>query len=944
MGLHLQMLRSNLSKCTTQKRQIWFWYTICTCISLRQCFTFLRIECTEAELQNAADYTQTKHSECTVEDLAQRPAQFTSRYEDEKETVEDIRKPESSEKVKWVPNMADLFPSCPRISRVPGFPSTAMSFTYETEGMNRPGHENTLWTKKIRRKTAEPFQDLSISWYDTKMIGTMVSLAYSCPSKTSIIGFPSAIRGKILGLSSISTSCSKISRVAGIPSSSSIQEDKHNVEWLNRKGCLWDKQSTIKLAFIIHKPVQYTEISCLMVAIAPTCPETSVIRGFPSAPCSKERWNGESMESFSSTCSTLSPGPVVSELTLQPPAIQVDIFTPTSNLQAEVGLSMSRLLPTCPMISRIPGYPSIKESNNLDWDSDQTLNISRSFKEKNIVTEMNIAAEDINKNTTILSTCPLAARISGFPSAQQCKGQEPNMQNICPSCPMLSHIAGCQSLHIPRFSNWPTNQIIPMDRQTTKPTIIIDKAKDNKTILENNFALLPTCPSKTSISGFPSVPVPKMYKILPSCPKRSNTVGFPSKEGSRHLDWLVDSLNTIQLCCTVPKWKVFFIKDKTDEARGSMNNMFALAPTCPTLTLIPGFPFSPKPKVSPNMSNLQPCIPKTSRIIGFQSRENTHTNVWHFEKKSLCEKLLKTSSEIHNRCYFDPPVEQLDHYNVRKMVALVPTCPREAQTPGLPSIPYVKVDKFYLRKELDMRRIVNTCPGFALIPGFPSINSFISAESSWKAQETPLWVKAVQKKSIFISSITKYDQYKKNVLLAPTCPDKGRIPGFPSLGNVMYAMTALLPSCSYVSSIPGMPYSTEITQDLDGAWPTQPILGEKSLKTKTYLVSKNLPTFEDKAGMATMVHCCPSKARVPGFPSMPTPPCKQSSMSVRNPNQTQTKLETPLSHKSDKWDLTMDVKLSGKTYCDFKACFTLYISQQQCEHKCHVLLKINHQK
>ncbi|KAB5579486.1 hypothetical protein PHYPO_G00195600 [Pangasianodon hypophthalmus] len=584
---------------------------------------------------------------------------------------------------------------------------------------------------------------------------------------------------------------------------------------------------------------------------------------------------------------------------------------------------MSRLLPTCPMISTILGYPSKQESNNLEWVSDQTLNLGKPLKEKTFnFTETGMDAEDINKNMTLLSTCPLAARISGFPSAQQRKSQEPNMQNIHPSCPMLSHIAGCQSIQVSRSSDWPTSQIILMDRQTKNPTIIINKAKENKTVLESNAALLPTCPSKTCIPGFPSIPEPKMQNILPSCPKRSNTIGFPSKEGTVHLDWLVDSLNTIQLCCSAPKRKLFFIKDKTDETRDSMKSMFALSPTCPTLTIIPGFPFVPKPKVSPNMINLQPCIPKTSRIVGLQSRERTLTHVWLFEKKSLWEKLLKTTSDIHDQCYFDPPCEQLDHYSMKKMIALVPTCPREAQTPGFPSVPYIKVDRFYLRKESDMRSILNSCPGFALVPGFPSVSSVISVELSWKVQEKPMWVKPVKQKSVFISStITHYDQYAKIVLLAPTCPDKARIPGFPSVRNLMYAMTALLPSCSYASIVPGMPSRKDITQDLtqiERVSPTMPLFGEKPLKTKTLLVSNDLPTVDDKTAMSTLVYCCPSKARIPGFPSMPTTPSTQIGMSVTNPNQThtQTEPETALCvtpHRIDKWDLTVDVKLSDKS-------------------------------
>ncbi|KAG7330064.1 hypothetical protein KOW79_006286 [Hemibagrus wyckioides] len=883
-----------------------------------------RIECTGAEFQTTDEYTHTEHSacdECTFEHLTQRPQQLASRYEEEKETAEDICNLEPSVcnaqskllHVQWVPNMADLFPSCPRICRVPGFPSTAMTIMYETEGMDWPRDAKTLWRKGP--KTVAPLQYMPISQYDTEMIGNMVSLAYTCPREASIIGFPSAIRGKKLKISSLSTSCNKPFRIAGIPSMSLIQENKPDVGWLKRKGCLLHKQSKEKLASIINTPVQYTEISSMIVAIVPTCPEKALNPGFPSAPHSKEGWKGGNME----TCSIKSTASVAAGYTLRnAPATQVDGFTTTSEHQVEVVPSVSKLLPTCPMVSKIPGYPSKQDSNVLEWVSDQTLNLCKQVKEKTVhVTETHKDTEDINKNMTLLSTCPLAARIPGFPSAHQRKGQEPKMQNIRPSCPMLSHIAGCQSIQIPRSSNWPTNQIILMDRQTRNPTIIIKTAKENKKLHKRNAALLPACPYKTCIPGFPSVPEPKMENILPSCPKRTNTVGFPSKKGTMR-DWLVDSLNTVQLCCRAPKQKLLFIKNITDEARDSLKNMFALAPTCPTRTLIPGFPFAPKPKISFNMVHLLPCTSKTSRIVGHQSRERTDTHICFVERKPLWEKLLKTRSNIHDQWYFVPPCGQLDHYNRKKMIALMPTCPREAQTPGFPSKPFIKVDKFYLRKESDMKSLLNSCPGFALVPGFPSVNS---VEPSWEVPMKRVWVKPVKQKSVLIASTPKpFNHYLKIVLLAPTCPDKARIFGFPSVREFMYSMTALLPSCSYESGITGMPSWKDITQDhtqLDRVLPAQTLFGEKPLKT--LLVSDDLPTVEDKTIMSSLVYCCPSKARTHGFPSMPTIPSTQIGMSVANHNQTQTQTEfceTALSvtpHKIDKWDLNVDVKLSDKS-------------------------------
>ncbi|XP_060730242.1 uncharacterized protein ehbp1l1a isoform X3 [Tachysurus vachellii] len=886
-----------------------------------------RIERTDADCQTTDEYTHREHSaydEYTFENLTQRPQQLRSRYEDEKETVEDTCNLEPSVcnaqsrplHVQWLPNMADLFPSCPRICSVPGFPSTAMTNAYETEGMDWPRDVKTLWKKGP--KTVENLQCMAISQFDTKMIGNIVSLAYSCPRETSIIGFPSAISGKIVEISSKSTPCSKTSRVSGIPSSSVIQEDKPDVEWLNSKGCLWDKQLKEKNAFIINTPVQYTEISSMIVAIVPTCPERTIIPGFPSAPYSKEGWKCETMEK----CSTVFTASVVIGHTLRnSPATQVDGFATTSEPQAKVVPSVSKLHPTCPMISRIPGYPSKQESINVEWISDQTLILSKQFNGKTFhFTENSKDAEYINKNMTLLSTCPLAARIPGFPSAQQRKSQEPKMQNFRPSCPKLSHIAGCQSIQTPRSSNWPTNPMILMDKQTKKPTIITKKAKENKILIERNVALLPVCPYKTCIPGFPSVPEPKMENILPACPKRSNTVGFPSKEGTMHLDLLVDSLNTIQLCCSAPKQKLFFIKNKTDDTRDSLKNMFALAPTCPTQTLIAGFPFALKPKVFFNMVNLQPCTSKTSMIVGLQSRERTYTHTWFFEKKSLWEKSLNSRSDIHDQCYFVSPCDQLDHDNRKKIIALVPTCPREAQSPGFPSIPYIKVNKFYLRKEPDMRNLLNSCPGFARASGFPSVNSVISVEPSWEVLETPTWVKPATKKSVLIASTSQhFDQYVKIEQLAPTCPDKARILGFPSVRKFMYSMTALLPSCSYASGITGMPSRDNITQDLtqlDRVLPARPLFAEKPTKTNTLLVFDDLRTVEEKTVMSSLAYCSPSKARTPGFPSMPAIPSTQISMSVANHNLTQTQTEpcqmalnvTP--HKIDKLDLNMDVKLS----------------------------------
>ncbi|XP_017575460.1 uncharacterized protein ehbp1l1a isoform X7 [Pygocentrus nattereri] len=927
------------------------------------------IESTDDEIPKTEDYTDARidysaYKECTFEDLQQRPDQLTYRHENEKGTEEDsdnllssMCRSKRSQK-EWTPNMVDLFPACPRISRVPGFPSSDFSNSYLTEGMDWPTGASILWSKPARPKKDETVLSTHYaerSEHNINMIKSMLSLAYSCPSQTSIPGFPSAKKLKGLETSCIATACPEISSVAGIPSRSQIQEERPHVEWQNVRKCLWKNPSKEELICIINTPIQYTDISVNMATIIPTCPEVALIPGFPSAPYAKERgvlvWGEPSVDIISSSCPITSKvseslednlGMSIETTNLkETPQEQqfepnVDILSSASSLVCTVpgslkdnlGMSalqiqkapnMSELLPSCPVISRIPGYPTKMVSKDLQWISNQMLNLRKSLKEKrtNII-DANKNRKDMKKSVALLPTCPLVASIPGFPSAQRRNFQsKPSMHSIRSACPVLSHIAGCQSILIPISSGWPSSQTVMWARQNKSPSVIMSIAKENKADFERMVALVPCCPSKTCIPGFPSVPEPKMQNMTPSCPKISNIAGYPSKDKTVHLNWLVDRK---QLWCSTPKHKLVLIKDTIYESKDSLKIMFALVPTCPPLATISGFPSAPKPAAIPSMVNLEPCIPKSSKIIGFPSREKIQTRPWLVEKKNW-EKPLKTRSGLLIQSSIDPSCQQTDHYIVKRMFAMASTCPREAHIPGFPSLPQVKVESFFLQKEPYIENVLHSCPRIAVASGFPSVYPVVSVDPLWSVQEEPIWVKPEKETPILTTSTIKdCERYKKMALLLPVCPSEARIPGFPSaikLTKVEHTMTALLSSCPNVSSIPGMPSRKQMAQAED-VIPYWPLLWAKPLVTKVAVIFTTFPTTEDKTNMSALVCCCPNEAKIPGFPSLSVsnPDFIQTNLNASTSSLTQTQMdsetETVTHHITVEWDLAMDVKISDK--------------------------------
>ncbi|XP_016369759.1 uncharacterized protein ehbp1l1a isoform X2 [Sinocyclocheilus rhinocerous] len=703
-----------------------------------------------------------------------RPEQFAEGFKQEETTKYHNRTvPSTAEdqptglQQECVPNMVDLLPSCPLFSRVFGCPSTALSSICKTDIINWPTDLSIIWDEPRNSPKNILMPNLEKSPYEANM----VSMTCTCPNETRIPGFPSAKRPT----EAPCISFPETFVVADTSSQTPISEEKHHEEWLSMETSLLEEHPKAKPILHIKSPVEYSEMTIMMVDTVP-----SSKLDFTSAP--------KSEEILIQSCEELIlQEPTIAKSELRDdskPANEILTFVSENAAQmldsipeTQAEPNMLELLPSCPVLSRIPGCPSLRVLEGMECISDQAVIFCNLLKDKQTGIFGPIKDEKGSQIIALAPTCPKASCIPGFPSRPHRKSQmEPNMQNICTSCPEISHIAGCPSIQTPKMSNWPLSTVILCTNPLKKPPVVLDMDKICKENGHRMFALAPTCPSVVCVPGFPSVPEPIMLHMLPTCPEKSNVIGFSSKK--EHLDWFVDKKTLYNVSFKKPPVLVDWLSELT-------KIMFALAPTCPSKERIPGFPYAHKRKATlpASMADLHQCVPKKSRIMGFSSSEGINAGTWFENERPLLERPLRTRSELLVQFNFATPYKEIDKNILQRMFALVPTCPREACIPGFPSLPQVKVEGFYLHKEPDVVSLWHSCPMFSFIVGVPTVKSVPieeSQESIWSTQK-PIWVKPLKERPFWSLSYTKdNEEYSKTMfLLAPTCPDKARNDGFP---------------------------------------------------------------------------------------------------------------------------------------------------------------------
>uniref|UniRef100_A0A3B3T6V5 EH domain-binding protein 1-like protein 1 n=1 Tax=Paramormyrops kingsleyae TaxID=1676925 RepID=A0A3B3T6V5_9TELE len=500
-------------------------------------------------------------------------------------------------------SMLALQPSCPRIARSPGFPSQIANRD-KTLFAERSVETKLFWTPMLKENpvhTKLPCQSLDKKYNDTDVVKKMVALRPSCPRLARIPGFPSAQQ--------------------------------------------------------LKAPVVQMEKTPNMVSLLPSCPRIASIPGFPSRqPVSShdiqiERWHMHKRPLWEMRKSR------------RMPSLSSSQGKDKTYGNKEMILSMAALLPACPKVARIPGFPCT-----------QLPKSNEAFGEEKV------------KMLALLPSCPRSSSIPGFPSKQ-----------------MKSDMYEEQIWPTGNTGEKPKKERIKFALFSSLAEMTLDKES-----LKHMTDLAPCCPSAARIPGFPSAPrpkalekVPSMINFLPSYSRLSKIPGFPSLKtvntNIQEKEWFIAKKSLLEKpnkekpkpIIVSPLFLYEVIKDKE-----MMNMMVALVPSCPASASVPGFPSVPRLLCMEgttdmnrySMTTLVPYCPRISKIPGFPSLQLTKFEAedWSLLKEPLSRKPLKTNQA---RCLstcsalFGSEEKEI----MRLTVALLPTCPREARIPGFPS-------------------------------------------------------------------------------------------------------------------------------------------------------------------------------------------------------------------------------------------------------------------
>ncbi|XP_052353086.1 uncharacterized protein LOC118369143 isoform X23 [Oncorhynchus keta] len=808
--------------------------------------------------------TQASFSEAQLEDC---PVDTSILWEKPTKDGPQLAMDRSKEERDMVRFMADIVPSCPRTASIPGFPSTHLSKEVEVErepnmadllprvagtlifpSLESQVEECTVNTEAICEKTVKGKEGVTIrssphlDRLQEELMKHMVTVALSCPTAESIPGFPSAPHPKAevdLSMLSLVPACPKVSSLPGFASTEGaatlewLVDPKHMFEHLEKK-----KKKEEETVFPKDRSKEESEKRKAMVALMPCCPKPSPIPGFPSAP----------------------------------------------HPEAEVGTSSVNLVPSCPKVSSLPGFPSIEKDREAGWVVDQSSLFKIPLKDRKVIIDsLKVDKEEIKTNFSMRPSCPDAARIPGFPSAPQ-----PNMLSL-PTFPEASCLPGFTSTEGITTLEWLVDPKPMFEHLQKSKKEVFPKDKFRKEDIEKmkaKVALVPCYPEASMIPGFPSVPQPQeiyfeptILSLLSLCPKVSSIAGFPSRQRTDSKDWHTDLPEDHQ-----PLWekqmkvKPVVIMERSEIDKESMKGIVALVPSCPKMSLVPGFPSVPQPKevyYGPSIVNLLPLCPKVSSIAGFPSRQRTDSKDWHTDlpedHQPLWEKQMKKKMMLLME------ISEKQKQDMNEMLALVPSCPKVARIPGFPSVPQPKVVYY----GPSMIRL--TCPKVSSIAGFPSRQRTDSKDwhTDLPEDHQPLWEKQMKVKPVVIMERSEIDKesMKGIVALVPSCPKMSLVPGFPSVPQpkeVYYgpSIVNLLPLCPKVSSIAGFPsrqrtdkhyWHTDLPEDHQPLW-------EKHMEVKPVVITERSEI--DKAemkGIVSLVPSCPKVARTPGFPSVPQP-------------------------------------------------------------------------
>lgn len=406
-----------------------------------------------------------------------------------------------------------------------------------------------------------------------------------------------------------------------------------------------------------------------------------------------------------------------------------------------------------------------------------------------------------------------------------------DVAGLVQACPRQATCPGFPSVFEDREKKWIFGEepLCSLKKQLAQKAVRVD-CGDLGQEQTGPPSFLASCPERSSIWGFPSLPEPRrrppaasVLHLLPLCPAVSALAGFPSAEGCSPAGWVSEAA-----------WLIFS-QPKTTECRVSSSasgckhpgSAWALAPSCPRRTRTPGFPSVP----GYSMLALLPLWPKASAVPGCGSEGDQGPSkwLWPCQPHTLMDRPTKAAPFMAHG-----PGRRGG--SVKNMFRLAPSCPEACRTPGFPSHPQRASTVGFTAVSM-----ARCCSGASRTEGLGPA----APGTGWAELAKAVLMPPREKEAEPLAHQQQEHGHSMKVHACPA-PPVDRPPDMVSL----YAPA----SCS--PCIPGFPSSQTLTVE---CVPEQP-------RGKAFLRS---PEKDKKT--SEMARSCPGLAASPAFPSIPHP-------------------------------------------------------------------------
>ncbi|XP_077445176.1 uncharacterized protein LOC144065856 isoform X2 [Stigmatopora argus] len=373
----------------------------------------------------------------------------------------------------------------------------------------------------------------------------------------------------------------------------------------------------------------------------------------------------------------------------------------------------------------------------------------------------------------------------------------------------------------------------------------------------------------SSKDSFPQVafsfsPKSSMLQFQSTCPQRSNVPGIPAccQSNLGVYPDLSDAFGSL----SSPVLPFLHHSDLRRVQKHAVEDANLTKPiwlTCPSNSGVLGLPRIPLKELS-SMANLLPACPECTKIVGMPLRQ------WVLRTKQVEDWLTLGKSFSCQRTSPQCVLAQDNSYENKEhdkgMVQMRSCCPQNASIYGLPSAP---------GQNVGVTGSLYTCPRKTQVLGLPSQGVFGVACDDWRLETASCILLAKQLGRECLVASGPVESAPSCPGLSPSCPQKAKAPGFPSMrwegSEEILNMFSLFPTCVGQSRVSGMS-SRFLCESLIADWNFDPrSLWEKPLGNPRNLVMpKRKMSMTDKTNIQVMVSMlppCPQCSKIQGIPS-----------------------------------------------------------------------------